>query len=245
MLPAHSGLCLPLAAVPVASYKSTFLHFQRDLILSPAPICWRFHKASLSWPELVSQQGNCLLRNVCLQELKRTGVAGTRVLRPCFNHSSSGECSLMRVAGGSTQNYETCCLVATNLFVADWPFPQPVTHWKTWSPVRPKGLSWGEAFLKWENGLFPPLGTWVLDCCVVTHFHSLPCTWAGFPRVSIRCSGLFPPSLLCSSSSLATSWCQKLNSSVHWCWIKSWTEFWRKQKRVALLFCQAKGATVG
>ena len=148
--------------MPVASYKSIFLHFQRDLILSPAPICWRFHKAYLPWPELVSWQGNCLLRNVCLlQKLKRTGVAGTRVLRPCFSHSFSGGCSLMCVAGGSlaineqsseslgpwqrsTPHRTPKCAAwssLTCLWLTDNPPLQPVTHWKTWSPVHPKGLS--------------------------------------------------------------------------------------------------------
>ena len=35
----------------------------------------------------------------------------------------------------------------------------------------------------------------------------------------------------------------KLSLSVHWCWIKSQRQLWVKQKRTALLLCQAKGDT--
>ena len=35
------------------------------------------------------------------------------------------------------------------------------------------------------------------------------------------------------------------SASVHWYQIKSWRQFWVKQKRIALLLCQAKGNTAG
>ena len=134
--------------MPVASYKSIFLHFQRDLILSPAPICWRFHKAYLPWPELVSWQGNCLLRNVCLfRNLKErvllapescgpapiTPPRGGMLSDVCGWRIPGHQCAELWVTGSlaavhPTQNSKMCCLIVTNLFVADWHPPSPTCN---------------------------------------------------------------------------------------------------------------------
>ena len=37
--------------------------------------------------------------------------------------------------------------------------------------------------------------------------------------------------------------CSRHTAPVHLCWIETWRQFWVKEKKRALLLCQAKGAT--